>query len=453
MKSWSAFAILLIGCSGPPREGGSSSSPPGLDVVTAAVARQKLFSTVRLTGQVRATESGSVLLNAPLDGVAVRVLVKVGSSVLAGQPVVEMNSVYGLTSLQILERLEKEQDDVVEARGRLSEALTRRTEGQASLGQAQSKVAALNADLRQAEADLAFARTDVQRKKELVEDGITSRVELEEAQLRFSKAQALSQAADQELRIARQQLPLYRNNIAQYEQAVRLAQQSVRLSESNYERNRAVLSQSQLVGTDIPADLTSLSLNGEKSPAAAQASAFFIRSPIAGVVTKLSATSGQRLQSGTEIGQVQELSKVYVDANAFESDVAQLRLGSPITVSSSGRTYRGRLEYIGRQVDPETRTIAVRSLLNNPEGRLRPDTFVEVSIGLPASSGLTIPKVAVLSLGSQKYALIDEGAGNYRRREIKTGVESGPAVQVLAGLKEGERVVTEGNLLLEARER
>ncbi|MBX3171570.1 MAG: efflux RND transporter periplasmic adaptor subunit [Candidatus Eremiobacteraeota bacterium] len=452
MKSWWWLPILLAGCSSVPPAESSSPAPESAPVVLAPVTRRQVSGSLRLTGQVRATEAGSVILTAPLDGVAVSALVKVGSSVAPDQPLVEMNSVYGLTSLQILERLEKEQDDVVEARGRLSEALTRETEAQTSLGQARAKVASLRADLRQAEAELQFARSDVRRKQELVEDGITSRAELEEARTRLAKAEAVRQAAEQELSIARGQLPLFQRNIGQFRQAVRLAQESVELSESNYQRNRAVLSQSQLVGTDLPADLTSLSLAGSKPAGAAQASTFFVRAPIAGVVTRLSVTRGQRLQSGAEIGQVQELSRVYVDANAFEADVAALRPGMPLQVISNGKTYRGRLDYIGRQVDPQTRAIAVRSLIHNPEGGLRPDTFVEVNIALPGGPGLTVPKQALLSLGNQKFVLVEASPGHYVRRTVRAGIESGAEVQIIEGLKEGEKVVSQGGLLLEAGE-
>ncbi|MBN9420076.1 hypothetical protein ABS71_11625 [bacterium SCN 62-11] len=453
MKKATLLALLVCGCSTPPPPDKATPTPESQAVVVAPASRQELDGNLRLTGQVKATESGSVILTAPLDGVALRPLVKVGSSVIAEQPLVEMNSVYGLTSLQILERLEKEQDDVVEARGRLSEALTHETEAQTSLGAAQSKVASLRADLRQAEAELQFAKSDVSRKRELVEDGITSRVELEEARTRLSKAEAVAQAATQELSIARGQVPLFQRNISQYRQAVRLAQESVNLSESNYERNRAVLSQAQLVGTDLPADLTALRLGGSKPSGAAEASNFFVRAPISGVVTKLSVTRGQRVQSGAEIGQVQELSQVYVDANAFEADVASLKVGMPLQVTSNGRTYRGRLDYIGRQVDPQTRTIPVRSLIHNPQGGLRPDTFVEVIVDLPGGPGLTVPKSAVLSLGSEQFVLVEGGPGRYERRPVRTGVESGAQVQITKGLKEGEKVVTQGGLLLEAREK
>ena len=450
-KRWILLAMLLPACQSAPREEAPTPAP-SVQVVTEPVRRQQFASVLRLTGQVRATESGSVNLNAPLDGVAVRALVKVGSRVLPQQPLVEMNSVYGLTSLQILERLEKEQDDVVEARGRLSAALTAQTGAHTALGEARSKVASLLSDLRQAEAEMLFAESDVRRKAELVQDGITSQVELEEAETRLAKALASRQAADQELHIAQGQLPLIQANISQHQQAVQLARQSVRLSESNYERNRAVLSQAELVGTDLPADLTSLSLGGHKSPAAAQASTFYVRAPIAGVVTRLGVTLGQRLAAGTEIGQVQELSQVYVDANAFETDVSRLRVGNPITVNSSGRTYQGRLDYIAQQVDPATRTIAVRSRIENSRGGLRPDTFVEVQINLPSGAGLAIPKSAVLTLGEAVFTLIEEGSGNYRRRAIKTGVESGSLIEVMEGLKEGEKVVSQGSLLIEARE-
>lgn len=452
------MTMLAAGCSQAPAPGaGNSETPSALKVVTEEVRKESFASQIQLSGQVQPTEDRAVVLTAPLDGVAIKPLVKVGSLVVKDQPLVEMNSVYGMTSLQILEKLESEQDQVVEARAKLSQALTNQTEAQKALGQAQSQVSSLTSDLRQAEADLNFAESDLKRKMELLDAGISSRAEVEEARTRHEKAHALTVASRQELEIAKRQIPLFEKNISQYQEAVELAMQAVKVTDSNFERNKAVYSQAALVGTEIPAELTSLALNTRHArSSAAQASGFYMRAPITGVVTKLNVTSGQRVPSGADLGQVVELSQVYVDANAYEGDVARLREGDKIEVTSTsvpGHKFSGRIRYIGQQVNPNTRTIQVRSLIENPQGYLRPDTFVDVSVQLPPRADtVVISDKALLTLGNDEFVMVEDGKDNYRKQLVVVGAKSKDKVEIVKGLQPGQRVVTEGNLLLESRE-
>lgn len=451
------LTLLTAGCSHAPPPAEKSETPSSLKVVTEVARRENLSTSIRLSGQVQPTEEKTVVLTAPLDGVAVRPLVKVGSLVTRDQPLLEMNSVYGMTSLQILEKLESEQDQVVEARSKLSQALTNQTEAQKALGQAQSQVSSLTSDLRQAEADLNFAQNDLKRKRELLEAGISSRAEVEEASTRFDKAGALHQASRQELEIARRQIPLFEKNIGQYQEAVDLARQAVQVTDSNFERNKAVYSQAALVGTEIAPELTSLALNTRhRGGSAAQASSFFVRSPITGVITKLNVSSGQRVASGTDLGQVVELSSVYVDANAFEGDLSRLHEGDKIEVTSTsvpGQKFYGRVRYIGQQVNPQTRTVQVRSQIENPRGTLRPDTFVDVAVQLPAQGQtVVIPERALLTLGNEEYVMIEDAPNKYHKQPVVIGTRSQDRIEIVKGLQAGQRVVTEGNLLLESRE-
>ncbi len=452
----------MLGCSAKPAPEPAAPSatgtPSSRKTVTELARKESLVTKIQLSGQVQATEEKTVLLNSPNDGVVVRPMIKVGSLVVQGQPLVEMNSVYGLTGMQILEKLEAQQGQVVDARSKLSASYTSLLQAQSALGQAQATVSSKVSDLRQAEADAHFIESDLRRKRELSEAGIGTRAEVEEAENRLAKAQALRVATKEELELAKQQVPLAKKNISEFERAIQLGQQAVELSESNFERNRSVLSQSQLVGTELAPELTALKLGPSRSgPAAAGgASSFLIKSPITGVVTKLGVTSGQKLQSGVEVGQVVELSEVYVDANCFEGDVARLHEGDKIEVSSSAlgdQKFSGRIRYIGKQVNPATRTIQVRSLISNLKGALRPDTFVDVTVLLPAKAdAVVIPERALLTLGNEQFVMVCDGFEKYHKQPVVVGLRSADKVEILKGLKAGEQVVTEGNLLLEARE-
>jgi RND family efflux transporter MFP subunit len=174
-------------------------------------------------------------------------------------------------------------------------------------------------------------------------------------------------------------------------------------------------------------------------------------SPGAGYVLTRNAFPNQKIAPDTELYTLADLSRVWVLASVFEADAPQVRLGQAATVSlpyAGGKTYRGRVSYIQPQVDPATRTVTVRLELDNPALALKPDMFVDVELAVAQPARLTVPAGAVLDSGLTKTVFVDRGNGMFEPREVAAGQTVGDRVEILSGLKAGERIVTSGNFLI-----
>lgn len=174
-------------------------------------------------------------------------------------------------------------------------------------------------------------------------------------------------------------------------------------------------------------------------------------SPAAGYVITRNAFPNQKIAPDTDLYTLADLSRIWVLASVFEADAPQVRLGQAATVSlpyAGGRTYRGRVSYIQPQVDPATRTVTARIELDNPALALKPDMFVDIELAVAQPARLTVPAEAVVDSGLAKTVFIDRGNGMFEPREVATGETVGPRVEILSGLKAGERIVTSGNFLI-----
>ncbi len=187
---------------------------------------------------------------------------------------------------------------------------------------------------------------------------------------------------------------------------------------------------------------------GRPAPGAAAA----IRSPIAGTVVERTITPGQLLEAGaTQCFVVADLSTVWVMANVFEGDVADVRKGETVlvTTSASPDTLRGRVDYVAALVDPATKATAVRVLVPNRDQLLRRDMLVNVEIRSDRQrTGILVPVSSVLR-NDENLPYIFVGRGrSFARRSIELGQRVGDRYEVKSGLRPGEDVVTEGAVFL-----
>jgi Cu(I)/Ag(I) efflux system membrane fusion protein/cobalt-zinc-cadmium efflux system membrane fusion protein len=178
-----------------------------------------------------------------------------------------------------------------------------------------------------------------------------------------------------------------------------------------------------------------------------------IESPASGYVTEFNALPNQYAQAEMKLYTIADLSSVWVYANVYQTDVGQLKPGTPATVTVDAypaRNFRGRIDQILPQVDPATRTVRVRFVLANPGLALKPGMFVNVSIDVPLGRQLVIPASGVLQTGTREIAFVDHGGGYLEPREIQTGPRLDEHVIVLKGLKAGDRIVNSANFLVDS---
>lgn len=180
-----------------------------------------------------------------------------------------------------------------------------------------------------------------------------------------------------------------------------------------------------------------------------------VPAPGAGTVVARAVNPGQVVSPGQELFVVADLSSVWVIGDLYEKDFASVRTGVEAIVSVPGMPpIRGRVAYIDPRVDPAARTAKVRVEVANPAGALRLGMFVSVSFTVPSTTGAVavVPRAAIQAIGSRSvvYVAADGDDGRFIERTVTVGAPAGDAVEVVEGLKPGERVVSEGSFFLRA---
>lgn len=181
-----------------------------------------------------------------------------------------------------------------------------------------------------------------------------------------------------------------------------------------------------------------------------------IPAPATGFITMRNAYANQMVKPDMELYTLADLSRVWILADVFESDAAQIRLGQAALVEPSyspGRKFRARVTNIIPQIDAETRTLKVRLEADNPDFALRPDLFVNVEFPMATAARLSVPEDAVIDTGKQQTVYVDLGEGKFEPRRVEVGERFDGRVEILAGLKLGERIVTSGAFLIDSESR
>jgi Cu(I)/Ag(I) efflux system membrane fusion protein len=187
-----------------------------------------------------------------------------------------------------------------------------------------------------------------------------------------------------------------------------------------------------------------------------------IRTPFGGTVIERLATQGSYVETGSGLYRVADLSRLWVQLDAYESDLPVLRAGQEVLLrveALPGESFEGRVRFVDPVVDPNTRTARVRIEVENKDRRLRPGMFVEASVKGEAgakrseSAPLMIPATAPLFTGRRSLVYVEvEGLEEpaYEARVVTLGARMGDLYPVLTGLREGERVVIHGAFAIDA---
>ena len=184
-----------------------------------------------------------------------------------------------------------------------------------------------------------------------------------------------------------------------------------------------------------------------------------VRAPFAGRVIDRKVTPGALVEALHPLVTVADLSNVWVFLRVYEKDLGAIRTGLPITVTTEAlpdTRFSGTIDYVGSEVDPNTRTTRIRATVRNAGERLRPGLFVsgrlEVSGGTRKQEKLlAVPSGAIQTLAGKPTIFVQTAPNTFARRTLEAGRGFGDYVEVLAGLKAGEDVVTEGSFILKSQ--
>ena len=178
-----------------------------------------------------------------------------------------------------------------------------------------------------------------------------------------------------------------------------------------------------------------------------------IYSPIRGYVSYKNAFENMYVTPATEIYSIADYSTVWMQAEVYENEISLVKLGQKaiVTVTSlPGEKFYGRVTYLLPKVDYKARTLKVRTEFPNPDLKLLPKMYADVEIDIPLGDRLAVAKSAVLRTGKRDLVFVDLGEGNIELRRVLIGFEAGDYYEVLKGLREGERVVSSANFLIDA---
>jgi Cu(I)/Ag(I) efflux system membrane fusion protein/cobalt-zinc-cadmium efflux system membrane fusion protein len=183
-----------------------------------------------------------------------------------------------------------------------------------------------------------------------------------------------------------------------------------------------------------------------------------LMSPANGIVTKRMVTQGMYVQAGTPLLEVADLTTVWVDADIYQYELAWIKVGQPVFMTLQylpGETFPGTIDYLYPYLKGETRTARVRLKFPNPQLKLKPEMFAQVTIKSPVTKdAVVVPTEAVLDTGLKQQVFIALGGGHFEPREVKLGVEGNDGLrEVLSGLQGGEEVVTSAQFLLDSESR
>ncbi|WP_078083183.1 efflux RND transporter periplasmic adaptor subunit [Microbulbifer mangrovi] len=176
-------------------------------------------------------------------------------------------------------------------------------------------------------------------------------------------------------------------------------------------------------------------------------------SPTDGYVNEFAARDGMYITPATTLMSIGPLDTVWVEGELFPKQGAQVKVGDTATLQGEfapGRSWTGKLVHILPDLDPSTRTLRVRVLVDNADKALRPGMFVRLQLGGQKVDTLTVPRSALIRTGEMDRLVIAEGGGRYRSVRVRVGRELGKRVEILAGLEPGTEVVTSAQFLLDS---
>ncbi len=200
----------------------------------------------------------------------------------------------------------------------------------------------------------------------------------------------------------------------------------------------------RILGIKNPADLA-------KAPSSAQIP---VLAPIGGEVVERLVSPGQVVQAGqTQAFTISDLSTVWVLANVYQADLAFVRSGDDVIVQTDAYpdSFHGRISYVSPALDPNTRTLQARIVVDNPGEKLKRDMYCTVTVTAGSiSNAIAVPDSSILrDDNNQPFVYVAVGANQFGRRDVETGQSENGKTQVLKGISVGEKVVGDGSLFLQ----
>lgn len=428
-------------------------------VAVAAVETRPLQVHRTVPARLQYNDNRHVAIKVATDGILTEVFVKPGDRVEAGQTLATVSSPeIGTARADVLQRAAE-----VEVARQKQEWARQTSENTARLAAAirhRRPFEEIDRDFRKLQLGDAREKLLASYSKfSLAEQLNTS---IQDAGKSGAVAARVVREREGELQVSRATLDSLTEQI-EFEARVAFQEADAALRDSERRLAIALKHRDTLLGTaavpretrkfapDQPADLQA----GDES-VREDASVMSIRAPFAGTIEDRQLSVNERFRQGDTLFILADTSSLWISADLREHDwkAVSLQPGTELTAqfpALPGKSWPARVEWVGREVLPETNAVPLVAVIDNANALLRPGLFARVSlpIGEPKSV-LAVPESAVLEHEGAQFVFVEESERRFRRVEIRTGESDGPWREVTSGLTGGERVVTAGAFVLKS---
>jgi cobalt-zinc-cadmium efflux system membrane fusion protein len=251
------------------------------------------------------------------------------------------------------------------------------------------------------------------------------------------------------------------------------AKDTFRVADKNYDRAKDLYAHSAIAERDLlqaesdrnqaQADLNAALLglkilgipDPEKLVNAPSSSEIPLLSPIAGEIVERDVSPGQLLTAGTtQAFVISDMSTVWVLANVYQSDLAYVKVGDDVVVetdSYAGTTFHGKISFVSPAVDPTTRTLQARIVVDNPGEKLKNNMYVTAVVTAGSvQNAIAVPDASILRDDeNQPFVYVANSSNSFGRRSVDIGQSENGVTQVLKGLSPGEKIAGNGSLFLQ----
>lgn len=417
----------------------SASMAEVAGVKVFAVSSRPIQGGVRTTGTVTGDPDLEVQVSARVNGVVDHLHARVGDWVRAGESLATMDSAE-VTSAQADYHRDLVEHQLAQSNMQRKLQLARLGDRvRRPLEEARKELAQAKNELAAAQANLTLASARFQRTQALLADGIASQQQVDEARAGVKVAQARLAEANLDVSVAR----THERRESRIASSGLLADTEVWEARTAEARAREALHHSR--------DLLEVLGAGPGGP---HDSSVSVSTGLSGLVTQRPVARGERVEAGQMLFTILDISRLWIWIDLHEKDLALVRVGMPVRIKVTAypeRTFTARISYLAPELTPESRTVRARVEVENTEKLLKPNMFATVEIlSGRARAVLSVPASALARVENQDVVYVNTSEDHFARTPVSLGQREDEWVEVVRGLKAGDKIATEGVFALKS---